>query len=178
MDAAGFDALTRRLTSFRERRHVLASLGGLGLAGVAGRLPWDAAEAKKKRKKPKKNQFGCIDVGKKCYGKSNQCCSGICEGKKKKSKCVAHHVRNCTPDDNSCPEFVACGGNGECFRTTGKAGFCGAAGTCDCAPCKKDQDCEAQGFGEGAACIICNSDCINVNGSKGTACVPAAPIEI
>jgi hypothetical protein len=181
MDAARFDALTRRLTEFQSRRRVLVTLRGLGIVGTASRWPWDAAEAKKKkRKKPKKNQFGCIDVGKKCYGKDTQCCSGICEGKKKTSKCVAHHVRNCTAEDNSCAESIPCGGNGECFRTTGKGAFCGAVGTCDCHPCNKDADCVAE-FGEGAACIVCTADevgCIGVNGSNGTACVPPAPIEI
>jgi hypothetical protein len=180
VDAAGFDTLIRQLTSSGARRGFLHIIGGLGLAGAFRRLSWGEAEAKEKRKKPKKNQFGCIDVGRKCYGKDNQCCSGICEGKKKKSKCVAHHVRDCSADDNSCAESIPCGGNGECFRTTGKAGFCGAEGTCDCHPCKKDKDCEAE-FGVGAACIVCTAagvGCIGVNGSKGTACVPAAGIEI
>jgi hypothetical protein len=179
VDAATFDALTRRLTTSGARRRLLA-ISALGLAGVTVRLPWGVAEARKKRKKPKKNQFGCIDVGKKCYGKDAQCCSGICEGKKKNSKCVAHHERNCIADDNSCTGSVPCGGNGECFRTTGKGAFCGAVGTCDCHPCKKDKDCEAE-YGVGAACIVCTADdvgCIGVNGSKGTACVPPAPIEI
>ena len=177
MDAARFDALTRRLTIPGARRRILHVMGSLGLAGVTRLLPWGEAEAKKKRKKPKINQFGCIDVGRKCYGKSAQCCSGVCEGKKKKSKCVAHDVRNCTPDDSSCAVSVPCGSNGECYQTTGKAGFCAEQGTCFCDACKKDKDCEAD-FGPGAACIVCSSDCINVNGSKGTACVPAAPIQI
>jgi hypothetical protein len=179
VDAARFDALTRRLTSSSARRRMLRVIGGFGFAGLVSHVPWGVAEAKK-RKKPKKNQFGCIDVGKKCYGKDAQCCSGICEGKKKKSKCVAHHERNCTADDNSCTGSVPCGGNGECYRTTGKGAFCGAEGLCDCHPCKKDADCEAE-YGIGAACIVCNVEpdgCIGVNGSQGTACVPAAPIEI
>ncbi len=174
MDAARFDALARRLTTPDARRRVLQALGGLGLAGIASRLPGSEAEAKKRRK-PKTNQFGCIDVGKKCYGKSGQCCSGICEGSKKKSKCVAHNVGTCTVNDSSCDVSVPCGVNGECFQTTGKAAFCAEQGRCFCDACKKDKDCEAD-FGLGAACIVCATDCINVNGSRGTACVPAAPV--
>jgi hypothetical protein len=48
---------------------------------------------------------------------------------------------------------------------------------CDCGPCVRDTDCEAE-FGPGAACIVCTSpgdaNCIGVNGSQGTACVPPA----
>lgn len=178
MDSTSFDALVRRFSVSTARRTILGTMGALGMAGAFSRTPWRAAEAnrKKRRQKPKKNRFGCIDVGKKCYGKSNQCCSGICEGKKKKSRCVAHNVGACAAGDNSCPAFVECGVDGECFRTTGKASFCGLQATCDCHPCKKDKDCESE-FGPGAACIVCTSDCIDVNGSKkGTACVPPAQL--
>ena len=173
MDAARFDRLTRALGDGATRRGVLLRLGGA--MALAAALPGAGAAGKKgkRRRKPKFNKFGCLDAGKKCNGKDGHCCSGICEGKKRKSRCVAHGELDCTVDDNSCPEPVPCdGGNGRCYRTTGKAAFCGDAGSCDCGPCKKDADCVAE-FGEGAACIVCTSYCVDVKGSKkGTACVP------
>ena len=142
--------------------------------GQAALLRPSIGVARKRKKKIKTNLFGCIDVGGKCYGKDAKCCSGVCDGSGKRSKCAARNEGLCTRNDNSCPESVACGADGECFRTTGKSSFCGRAGTCDCHPCKKDKDCDVE-TGPGSACIICMSDCIDVNGSKkGTACVPPA----
>jgi hypothetical protein len=178
VDANRFDDLTRLLCEGSSRRRALrhlamASLGGLAMFGVGDH----GGQARRRKRKVKLNKFGCIDVGGKCYGKDARCCSGICEGSGKQSRCRAHHQGTCTADDSSCPEQVPCGSGGECYRTTGKAGFCAQEGLCDCAPCAKDKDCEAQ-FGEGAACIVCISNtentCVNVKGSKGTACVPAA----
>ena len=172
MDENRFDAMTRSLSGVRTRRHVV---GGLAVFAMIRGVAFPAAAARKKgRKKPRLNQFGCIDVGEKCFGKDGRCCSGICEGTKKTSRCVAHHAGNCTADDNSCPEPVDCGAAGRCYRTTGKAGFCAAALLCECAPCRKDTDCAGL-FGPGAACVVCTSDCVGVNGSRrGTACVAAA----
>jgi hypothetical protein len=65
---------------------------GLGLA----RLPI-AANAKKQRKKRARfNQYGCLDVGETCSGKDARCSSGICKGKKGRSRCVAHDRGACT----------------------------------------------------------------------------------
>jgi hypothetical protein len=171
MDGSNFDELARSLT--RSRRSflgggVLAAAGWLGVAG---------ADAKKKRhkrhkrkNKPKFNQFGCVDVGGKCFGKDDNCCSGICDGTGKTSTCVAHDELDCAPDD-ICSESVRCALEGVCYQTTGKAAFCGDFGICLCMPCQKDSDCEAVS-GPGAACTVCTSDCDGVNGSQGTACVP------
>ena len=41
----------------------------------------DMARAKR-RKKPKFNDIGCLEVGEPCAGKDSRCCSGICRGKK------------------------------------------------------------------------------------------------
>jgi hypothetical protein len=164
MDGSRFDDLTRALTGSRRR------LVGGTLAAVAGWAGLAASGAAKRRdKKPRFNRYGCVNVGEKCYGKNAHCCSGICDGKGKRSRCVAHGEGGCTVGDNTCAAYVACEGDGSCYRTTGKAGFC-AGPICDCAPCKKDRDCQAV-LGPGAACIVCTEDCVGVNGSKGTACV-------
>jgi hypothetical protein len=181
MDSDRFDDLVRLLSTASTRRPFLRRLAtAVGLLALGDFRTADAKKkGKKKKKKLKLNQFGCVDVGGKCRGNSDNCCSGICDGskpkkgKKDKSRCIAHHVGSCTSGQDSCPEIVPCGQNRECYQTTGKAGFCAAEGLCDCAPCKKDKDCELE-FGPGAACIVCTTDCVGVNGSSGTACVPAA----
>ena len=179
MDAIRFDDLTRSLTTDTSRRRLVRGFAAAVLAQVTLLGPGLGDSAARKRKnKIKKNTFGCVDVGKTCYGKDARCCSGICDGRGKQSKCAAHDQGGCTQNDNSCLESVPCGVGGECYRTTGKAGFCGNPATCDCDPCKKDKDCEAE-HGAGAACIVCingGDDCVGVNGSKGTACVPPAPL--
>jgi hypothetical protein len=183
MDASRFDDLARSLTASPSRRRIVRGLVGTALAQVT--LLGSSAEngsAKKRKNKIKKNKFGCVDVGGKCFGKDAKCCSGICNGSGKRSKCAAHNQGTCTRDDNSCLEFVECGIDGECFRTTGKAGFCGQAGVCDCHPCTKDKDCQDYpAYGPGSACIVCitngEGSCIDVNDSKkGTACVPPAEL--
>jgi hypothetical protein len=180
MDASRFDDPTRALTTNPSRRRLVRGFAAVALAQLTllGPAAGDGA-ARKRKNKVKTNKYGCVDVGKKCYGKDARCCSGICNGKGKRSRCAAHHEGPCTRDDNSCLESVPCGINGECHRTTGKAGFCGEPNTCDCSPCKTDRDCELKLGIEDAACIVCitgGDDCVDVNGSKGTACVAPAPL--
>ena len=185
MDANQFDGAARAIHSGVQRRRVLGTFFavslGAPLSGLATRSDVEARR-KKRRKKIKRNSFGCVNVGQKCYGKSEVCCSGICDGKGKKSTCAGHNADTCSSSPHTCLEQGTgnCGGGqGSCFTTTGNAPFCGQLGDCDCAPCSKDSDCVAE-HGTGAACIQCaGSDfyqCTNVNGSiKGTACVPAWP---
>jgi hypothetical protein len=169
-----FDDLVLSLTE--SRRTVL----GGALTAAAGWLGVAGADAKKRRhkrrkrrkNKPRLNKFGCVDVGGKCFGKSEICCSGICEGTGKTSQCVAHNELGCAADE-TCSESVPCGTEGVCYKTTGKAAFCGNNLICHCLPCQKDSDCEADS-GPGAACVVCSEDCNGVMGSQGTACVPAA----
>jgi hypothetical protein len=180
MDASRFDDLARALTAHPSRRHVVRSLAAAAMAQAVLVGPgMGSGEARKRKKKIKTNQFGCIDVGQKCYGKDAKCCSGICDGSGKRSRCAAHNQGTCARDDSSCPVSVPCGVSGNCYRTTGKAGFCGNPGLCDCGPCKKDKDCETK-FGPGAACILCISNgdksCVGIKGSQGTACVPPDPL--
>ncbi len=159
------------------------------LAGVAAVFPAamvlgvEDAEGKKnkkkrkKDKKPKNNAFGCLNVGQACNGKDDKCCSGICDGKKPKkgkkdkSKCVAHNVNSCNEAADICNGVLAlCGLEGACVKTTGNAPFC-AAGNSECGFCQRDIDCVNQGFGVGAACVVCNSECALVSG--GTVCFSA-----
>src|SRR5262245_47498186 len=148
-----------------------------GLLAIA--VNWAAVPGTDARKKRKKrlgfNQFGCLDVGAKCYGKDALCCSGICEGPKAKSRCVGHHVGGCqagafpgscggSSEFDSCPDGPA---SLTCFTTTGNAGFCGHFYSHECSDCVKDADCPGD-FGP-AACVLCPGDCA---GTGGRACVP------
>jgi hypothetical protein len=171
MDAARFDTLVRSLARHTSRRAVLAGLGG-GLAALLTLAGLDDAIAKKgknNKKKPKLNEFGCVNVGGKCRGKDSLCCSGICDGqkpkkgKKDKSKCVAHNVLDCPSGADECQgESVACGTTlpGTCFQTTGRDSYCAFIGSCK--PCQKDADC-----GVGRACAVCPG----CGGMADTACL-------
>ena len=147
-----FDQLTRTLSTFQSRRGLL---GALGLGAIL--LPETVAAKKKKKKKAKFNEFGCVNFGAFCKN-SNQCCSGICEGKKGKKTCGAHDASTCQTGQNACDdaEATSCisstGAGASCDTTTGKAPFCTANG--DCFACKKDADC-VPFCGANAACIKC-----------------------
>jgi hypothetical protein len=165
MDEIRFDRFARSLADKPSRRGVLRGLAAtMGLAVVHFQ---SSVEAKTKRKRKKKlilNAFGCVDVGGKCRGKDANCCSGICQGKKPKkgkkdkSTCVAHNVGECQAGQDFCAgNGVLCGTEAACFRTTGKASFCGALIGGDCRVCSRDSDCEAE-FGPGAACVVCLPD--------------------
>lgn len=175
MDANQFDQAVRAIEAGVERRRVLGTLFAVSLAaplfGLTSSSRVDAR--RKKRKKIKRNSFGCVNVGQKCFGKSEVCCSGVCDGTGKTSKCVAHDALGCSVSPDTCSESVTCGANGHCFGTTGNAPFCGKQFTCFCKACSKDTDCEAT-HGPGAACVKCLDDCKSVGVSTGTACVPAA----
>ena len=175
MDANRFDAATRDFFHSASRRRVLAGIAAL-VATTSILAEADAKSRNQKKKKLKRNSFGCVNVGQKCYGKSEACCSGICEGGKKHGKCVGHNVGSCGAGDGTCSESIACGPNqSRCYQTTGNAGYCGDANTCFCAACQKDADCLAMGFPPGSACVLClgvrDGVCGGINGSDGTACV-------
>ena len=188
MDATQFDHAVRAIEAGRPRRRVLGALFAASLATpLLGLSPAVETDARKKRKKRRKNRkkirrngFGCVNVGQKCYGRHDVCCSGICDGTGKRSVCAGHNAESCAPTTHTCLEQgtgTCGGGGGSCFTTTGNAPFCGELGLCDCAPCAFDADCVAE-HGAGAACIQCagttDGFCTGVNGSgQGTACVPA-----
>lgn len=187
MDTNQFDRAARAIVSGAQRRRVLAGLLTTAvvtpLLGLTSPADTEARRRKKRRKNRKKirrNSFGCVNVGQKCYGRNDVCCSGLCNGTGKRSVCAGRNAESCADTSHTCQERgtgTCGGGGGSCFTTTGNAPFCGELGLCDCAPCAFDSDCEAE-HGAGAACIQCagNSDgfCTGVNGSgQGTACVPA-----
>jgi hypothetical protein len=163
MNYRKFDHFVRSFANESSRRDALRRLAGVGLALGVARLP-DLAEAKKKRKRKgknkkdksvKPNEYGCFNVGDPCKSEAD-CCSGICEGK----KCRAHHTGTCDQDEpGACeagnPIDTLCNGKQcACIRTTGGSKFCGSVMLpTDCADCKKDADCEAQGFPSGTACV-------------------------
>lgn len=169
MDVVRFDALTRSLGAQTRRRRLLAGVAaalGLLTAGLPDRI-----DGKQRKKKLKRNAFGCVNVGGTCRGRDKNCCSGICRGKKPKkgekdkSRCVAHDAQGC--EAGQIEGF--CGGTnvscttstgdtqGNCDTTTGNAGYCSGQGTCEVdPPCKKDADCVPI-FGAGAACVLCNN---------------------
>jgi hypothetical protein len=175
MDERRFDVIAKSLGAAGSRRVALRTAIGITVAAGLARFGLGSTTANKK--KPKLNEFGCVNVGKACRGKDALCCSGICQGKKPKkgkqdkSKCLAHNTGGCQAGEDWCVGVnVSCGTpNGLCFQTTGRASFCGAA-SLSCG-CTKDEECEAV-KGPGAACIVCPGGCgpTTVN----TACVAAA----
>jgi hypothetical protein len=160
MEQNRFPVAPYSLTRLPSRRDVLRGLVAAGLGLVAARLP-EPAGASKKRKKPRRNTFGCVDVGGFCRI-PGQCCSGICEGKKGKKTCKAHDTGGCAAGGR--PEI--CGGTnvsctssvyrGACATTTGQAGYC--AVNLVLSPCQTDVECQVVvegGLGPTAACIRC-----------------------
>ena len=177
MNVARFDRLTRMVLDVSSRRGLLRTLAvgsGLAVVRAPGTLP---AKGKNKKQKLKRNEFGCVNIGGACRGRDSVCCSGICDGKKPKrgekdkSKCVVHHQGVCTAAHRACTDDVPpvpCNPDRPkafCFRTTGRAGYCGDDVIPGCIPCRKDADCVSQ-VGQGGACVVCSS-C-----PDGATCVP------
>jgi hypothetical protein len=170
VETTRFELLTRAITSQLTRRR-LASV--LGLAGTTFPALVAAKKKRKRSKKVRRNDFGCVNVGSFCKN-NGQCCSSICRGKKSKKKCTAHDQSTCqagqTIEDCGGAVDVLCtsstGEEGLCVTTTGNAGYCFSGA--DCFPCAKDVDCEPF-CGPGAACIVCAS-CV-VEAGTATACV-------
>jgi hypothetical protein len=167
-----FDHLARSLTG--SRRSLLAGV----LAVAIGWLGAPGVKAKKKPKtKPKPNRYGCLDVGDPCK-RDGQCCSGICKGKPGKKRCRAHDTGTCPQRrpglcDPHQPTVTPC--NNEtcvCLRTTADSNFCANANSVNCADCKKDADCLAEGFPKGTACVpMTGGECTNFCDETGMACM-------
>jgi hypothetical protein len=176
MDGHRFDVLVRSVTESRR------SLLGAALAAATGWLVPNIGETrkkhphKKKRKKAQPNQYGCLEVGDRCKS-ADQCCSGICKGKKGKKRCRAHDTGTCIqgiPDacDPDNPAIAVC--NSDvclCLRTTAGSNFCADANLTACADCKKDADCEALGYPAGSACVpMTGGHCAGICEETGMQC--------
>jgi hypothetical protein len=165
VDEYRLTVVTPSLASIPSRRDVLRGLAGSGLGLGAVRLP-AAAIARKKKKKNKKakpNAFGCLNVGDPCKH-ANQCCSGVCKGKRGKKRCHAHDTGGCKPSTSpGTPCTSSSGVAGQCYTTTGGAGYCGVG---DCYPCAKDADCRAV-CGPRAACVVRAAECLVGTGCRG-----------
>ena len=154
MATSRLDQLTRSASMYLSRRTLA---GALGLGALA--LPIGSEARKKRKKKVKRNGFGCVNVGGYCKN-GGQCCSGICQGKKGKKKCQAHNTLGCQPgnlltdcggQNVDCPDY----GEGGCTTTTGKAAFCYQWKFNLPSPCRRDADCKTEGFK--AACVLCGN---------------------
>lgn len=185
MDGSQFDGLIQFLTKSRR-----SLLGGV-LAGAGGWLGVARAEAKKKRKpkkrksKAKPNAFGCLEVGDPCQN-ADQCCSGICEGKKGKTRCRAHDTGVCDQEapgycESASPFQTRCNNQANCFctRTTAGSNVCGTVNAPSvCTDCKKDADCEALGLPPGSACVPFSEGNCAGNCESGMACIAPCGSEI
>jgi hypothetical protein len=186
MDAMSFDQLTRQLLGERTRRAIFGRLAALSLAGPLGLwVAHDDADAKKKRKRKRKdkhakpNEFGCLEIGDPCQSEE-QCCSGICAGKKGQRKCRAHDTGTCVQGmPGLCtaanPETTRCNNaDCSCYRTTAGSNVCSSDDTHDfevCVDCQRDADCQELGFPPGSSCTVvsqgrCAGEC-----ESGTACL-------
>jgi hypothetical protein len=171
MDHGQFDQIVARLAARRERRVALGIAGGAALAALFGRIGGVEAGA-----------AGCATNGKSCQ-RADQCCSGVCKGKRGKKKCRAHGMGTCKQGQNVCtaadPHLLRCNNIAACgcFRTTAGSPFCGNSFSTTCADCRRDGDCAALGFPAGSACVAldvgaCAGDC-----PSGTACLVPCGVE-
>jgi hypothetical protein len=183
----------RALRSAPSRRDLVRGLVGAGLGLGFARVP-DLSAAKKRKRKKKKaktgtpNEFGCIEVGDFCTSE-DQCCSGICAGKKGRKTCRAHDVGTCAQGaEGICtasggPALQRC--NNEefcfCFQTTAGSNYCATPPSAmpeQCAECQTDADCEARGYPAGAACApVSQGNCSGLCES-GMACLVPCGTEL
>ena len=196
MDNRRLDTLARHLAPPSSRRLVVSRLTASLLSFAGIRLPNEAGakphkrHGKRKKKPLRFNEFGCLNVGARCRGKDDLCCSGICHGKKPrkgakdKRRCVAHHVAGCTvardictTDNKPLSRCNPANMDAYCATTTGNGPFCANFGLplgAVCQVCVRDVDCLAFGYPPGSACVligggVCNQ-CI-AEGTEGRACV-------
>jgi hypothetical protein len=165
----GFAVLPRSLADLPSRRDVLRGLIGAGLGVGAVRLPAGAAAGKTRRPHVRRNASGCVNVGGYCRN-DDQCCSGICEGRRRKRKCRAHDTGGCRagnqPQGCNGTDIVCTTSTGNpkgvCATTTGNGGYCVYSG--GCYPCQTDADCQEL-CGPRGACFLCD-DCPDTGGTS------------
>ena len=178
MDGKRFDSLARTVGRRRSRRDAFQALAAAGLAAAAARLGLGAEPAAEAQVTVER-RFNCTAVGDTCKGNDSQCCSGRCKGKKRKEGKNGNGIGETRASASlmirpgarpgriraTLDIAVACGfrGRGGCLKTTGNASFCGQIEgqrppRLHCENCTTDQDCEALGYGSGAACVVCDSN--------------------
>lgn len=177
------------LRGMPSRRDLVRALAGAGLGLALGRFPDLAAAKRRKRKRRKKqkpaqpNEYGCLEVNDPCSN-ADQCCSGICEGK----KCRAHGTGICRQDrEGVCSATTTdvpthiCGNDCYCFQTTAGSNFCAvppaAKDDPKCADCQKDADCQGLGFPAGSACIPVSLGHCSGRCKTGMACLVPCGVE-
>jgi hypothetical protein len=186
LDDHRFDQLTRALTGPRRTLFSGALVIAAGWLGVAGGEAKKPHKPKHKPKKAKPNEFGCLEVGDPCNN-ADQCCSGICQGKKGKKQCRAHGTGVCdqtaegictaaNPNTTVCDNTNICA----CIRTTAGSNFCSQFEPDPkliCADCQKDADCVALGFPAGSACVPLGIGSCAHACESGMACFPPCGVE-
>jgi hypothetical protein len=177
MEMDRFDRLAHSVSGLLSRR---ALAGALGLGALVWPSLVDAKKRGKKKKKVKFNEFGCVSVGGYCKN-ADQCCSGMCEGKKGKKKCRARGAGTCDQDSPGVclaanPTTLTCNNDAlcYCYATTAGSNFCTEAsmGFDVCAECQKDADCVALGHPPEFACAPAFAGACAGACESGMACLP------
>ncbi len=176
MDAQGFDAFTRQLTSGLPRRKAITFLAAAGLFIFPGRAPSAEAGCKKVGKKCEKNK-DCCDKST-CKGKKCKCKSGLeeCGGKCKNLENDGSHCGAC---NNVCPAIAELCVAGGCASCPAGADHCVSA----TASCQNDSGCYCLKRLEDGAAICtalprCDQPCDDETGCPGgpSICVSAGDV--
>ena len=148
MDSARFGRMTRAFSLLLSRRALARALGAGAL--IVPR----PTQARKRKKRVKRNAFGCVNVEGFCQN-AGQCCSNICQGKKGNRTCRAHDTGECQARQKGSPCTTSDDRGGTCDVTTGNAGYCvgGTFGDVQQPFCARDPDCQARSGDVRAACL-------------------------
>jgi hypothetical protein len=182
MDGSYFDDFSRSLAG--SRRSLVS--GTLAMAtswlGVSGAGAKKKHKHKKRKPKAKLNAFGCLEVGGACKN-ADQCCSGICDGKKGKRTCRAHGTGTCQQGIRSIcdadPTIAVCNSDiCACVATTAGSNYCANANYLTCADCRTDTDCEALGYPSGSACAPYDTGQCAGQCASGMTCLIPCGVEL
>jgi len=144
MDGTRFDDMTKRLTETGTRRRLLGGFAGGALAGFLALAAGDEVGAQEAAGRAAER---CLREKQACK-RGNQCCSGLCKGKRGKKKCRrAPGQGTCTTDRDICrvgePRGICTKGANQCgcLITTRGTAFCAGVGVATV--CATDADCVA-----------------------------------
>ena len=141
MDPKRFDALAIAAGAASSRRGVLRTAGVGAIASLLAEVH-----------RVEEAGAACQSDGAKCR-RATECCSGACEGKKKKRKCrAAPGALGCTIDD---PYDTRCPGSTDpdhfCWITLAGKPLCGRA--VRCFACASNADCVSETGNASAKCV-------------------------